>query len=156
MEVHPFGTEPHHAFLLRQHQSYRRLKLDHGPTAQRKFSTTLRAVPCGALAAVARFLNRRTRHVAIRAKYATVACFWFQPHTASDAVVEKLTRISRHRFDFGITAVWASNGGLQNHDISFLARMSFKSSCSGVPKFRRAIMSFDTCGIRARRGLTPS
>jgi hypothetical protein len=119
MEVHPFGTEPHHAFLLRQHQSYRRLKLDHGPTAQRKFSTTLRAVPCGALAAVARFLNRRTRHVAIRAKYATVACFWFQPHTASDAVVEKLTRISRHRFDFGITAVWASNGGLQNHDISF-------------------------------------
>jgi len=33
LEVHPFGTEPYNAFLVRQHQSCRRLKLDHGPTA---------------------------------------------------------------------------------------------------------------------------
>ena len=59
-------------------------------------------------------LHWRTRHVAIRAEYATVACLRFEPYIAIGAVIEELTRVARHRFGFGVTAVRAGNCGLQN------------------------------------------
>ena len=57
-------------------------------------------------------LHWRTRHVAIRAEHATVTCLRFEPYVAIGAVVEDLTRVSRHRFGFGATAVGAGDGGL--------------------------------------------
>src|SRR5262245_63426540 len=65
------------------------------------------------LVVLKRLLNRGTRHVPVGAEYATVACLRLEPHAATGAVVEELTRVSRHRFVFDATAVRASNSGLQ-------------------------------------------
>ena len=71
-------------------------------------------LPCAATcprAARARLRNRRPRHVAIGAEHIAVAGFRLEPRAAPVAVIEKLARVSRHRFRFSRAAVRTSDNG---------------------------------------------
>jgi hypothetical protein len=76
-------------------------------------------------------LHWRTRHVAIRAEHATIACLWFEPYAAIGAVVEEPACVGRHRFGIDATAIRAGNGGLQRDHANVSARVSIPERQSG-------------------------
>ena len=79
------------------------------------FRTSLTAKP---------LLNWGTRHVAVRAKYTTVACLRLEPRSTICALIEELTRVSRHRLGFDTATIRASNCRLQIHFFSSYGSLS--------------------------------
>lgn len=64
-------------------------------------------------AAVVALLHRRTGHRCIGAEDATVARFWLQYLTASEAIVEERTRVDGHRFHGLVPAQGAIHQAMQ-------------------------------------------
>jgi len=61
------------------------------------------------------FLNRRTRHVAIRAEHTTVARLGLRSHTASLAVIEELASVGWHLLDGLMRTLWTRDRGGFDH-----------------------------------------
>jgi hypothetical protein len=60
-------------------------------------------------------LDRRARHRAVRAKYATVTRLRFQARAAAPAVVEELAGVRRHLLGGTVAAAGASEDGFKVH-----------------------------------------
>src|SRR6266849_7916958 len=67
-------------------------------------------------------LYGRTRHRAVRAEHAAIACEGLEPFATALAVIEELAGIGRHRLDDLMAALRASQGGLKLHISSCLTR----------------------------------
>ena len=68
-----------------------------------------------ATTALAVFLDRRTRHRAIRTEHATIARERFELLVATFADVEELARVNRHLLDGLMVALRTGQRGLQLH-----------------------------------------
>lgn len=101
------------------------VRWDSSPTAGR-----------GRLVTLARRLNRRTRHRAVRAEHAAIALLRAQPCAATRAHIEKLAGICRHGFRSCRCAVWAGDDGFENHDASLKAGTQYRRP-GGVSEHRR-------------------
>lgn len=76
-------------------------------------------------------LDRRARHVTVRAEHAAVAGAWLQALPAALAVIKELAGIRRHRFGGPVTAERAGQGGLQLHAIVIgQSRLGSKGHCT--------------------------
>src|SRR3974390_2085942 len=71
----------------------------------------------GSAAAPAGHLNRRTGNRAVGAEHAAVAGLRLEHRCAPLALIEKLARVRRHRFQLGVTALRARQQRLQNRTI---------------------------------------
>lgn len=80
---------------------------------------------------IARRLNRRTRHGAIRTKHATIALLGFQFRAALLAVVEEQARIGWHGLRGCEATRGTSNGGLQLDHERLTLRPGRKSRDTG-------------------------
>jgi hypothetical protein len=69
----------------------------------------LRAAGGSARFAGAHCLNWRTRHRTVRAEHATVSRFWFEPNTASGAIIKELASVRWHRLHCLMTALGTSD-----------------------------------------------
>src|SRR5712692_10881369 len=78
-------------------------------------------VPLLAHAATQVALYGRTRHRAVRAEHAAIACEGLEPFATALAIIEELAGIGRHRLDDLIAAFRASQGGLKLHISSCFA-----------------------------------
>jgi hypothetical protein len=83
-----------------------------------------------AVAAIAFFLNRRARDRPVGAIDAALALDGLHAVAASPAIVNVLTRISRHGLGCAVTAFWTRDDGLQFH---CLPPHWDKRSCRLVP-----------------------
>jgi hypothetical protein len=77
-------------------------------------------------------LDWRTRHRAVRAKYAAIARLRPQPESAAGAFIEKPAGIRRHGFRLGDAAVRAGDDGFQDHDLSSAVMLGDMTSIDDI------------------------
>jgi len=70
-------------------------------------------------------LYRRTRHIAVGAEHAAIACLWLEQRPASlaVAVVEEQAGIGRHRLAGAMPAIGTGDRGLKTYHASMASRM---------------------------------
>src|SRR5216684_1023502 len=78
-------------------------------------------------------LYGRTRHRAVRAEHAAIACEGLEPFATALAVIEELAGIGRHRFDSLIAAFGASECGLKLHTDSCFALSITRFAAGSFP-----------------------